>query len=274
MSMQALPAGCQYLAELLDELNVLNEDVQRESAARLAPYRTRYPQGFSVAAHNLADYLALRNHDLRPLQERLVTAGLSSLGRGESQVRTNLARVIGMLGSAAGIASNLPVQETGAQYLERNTELLFGRRSSARHARIMVTLPGEAAARPELIGKLVENGMDCARINCAHDGPDTWQRMIDHVRMAECASGKPVRIFMDLAGHKIRTGEIRTGPAVMHLRVRRNDFGHVTAPARVLLTATVADMPSGSSCQGLPQLPVDAELLGQLRPLPAFQGHA
>lgn len=264
--MQALPAGNQYLARLLDELTALNEDVQRESAARLAPYRTRYPQGFSVAARNLADYLALRSHDLRPLQERLVTAGLSSLGRGESQVRTNLVRVIGMLGSAAGVASNVPAQETGAQYLERNTELLFGSRSSARHARIMVTLPGEAAARPELIGKLVENGMDCARINCAHDGPDTWQRMIDHVRMAERATGKPVRLFMDLAGHKIRTGGIQAGPAVMHLRVRRNDYGQVTAPARVLLTATVTDTPAGGDRPGLPQLPVDAELLGQLRP--------
>lgn len=42
---------------------------------------------------NLADYLALRNRDLRPLQSRLEAAGLSSLGRGESSVRKNLIRV-------------------------------------------------------------------------------------------------------------------------------------------------------------------------------------
>ena len=66
MSIHALPAGTGYLVELLDELTALNEDVQRKSAARLAPYRARYPQGFSAAARNLADYLALRSHDLRP----------------------------------------------------------------------------------------------------------------------------------------------------------------------------------------------------------------
>jgi len=265
MSMQALPAGTEYLADLLDELTALNEDVQRQSAVRLAPYRARYPQGFSADARNLADYLALRSHDLRPLQERLVAAGLSSLGRGESQVRTNLARVIGMLGSALGIATNTASPDNGAQHLERNTELLFGRGNSNRRTRIMVTLPTEAAAQPELIRRLIENGMDCARINCAHDGPETWLQMIDHVRSEERATGTRVRIFMDLAGHKIRTGCIQPGPAVMHLQVRRDSFGNVTEPARVLLTTTAPDTAGSSTRPDLQRLPIDGELCRQLR---------
>jgi pyruvate kinase len=265
MSMQTLPAGTEYLADLLDELTALNADVQRQSTVRLAPYRARYPQGFSADARNLADYLTLRSHDLRPLQERLVAAGLSSLGRGESQVRTNLARVIGMLGSALGIATNVASQDNGAQHLERNADLLFGRCNSNRRARIMVTLPTEAASQPELIRSLIENGMDCARINCAHDGPGTWLQMIDHVRSAERATGARVRIFMDLAGHKIRTGSIQPGPAVMHLQVSRDGFGHVTEPARVLLETTAPDTAGNSTRPDLQRLPIDGELYRQLR---------
>jgi len=41
MSIEALPAGTGYLLELLDEVTALNEDVQRKSAAQLAPYRSR-----------------------------------------------------------------------------------------------------------------------------------------------------------------------------------------------------------------------------------------
>lgn len=265
MSTQAVPSGNGYLVELLEELTALRASVERQSAARLAPYRTRYPQGFTVDARNLADWLALRSHDLRPLQERLVTAGLSSLGRGESQVRTNLARVIGMLSSATGVTTQPGTRDVDTGHLARNTECLFGARNRDHYARIMVTLPAESAERPELIKSLVENGMNCARINCAHDDPGTWQRMIEHVRETARDAGRPVRIFMDLAGHKIRTGPIQPGPAVVHLRVRRDAYGRMIQPARVILAST----PEAAADTGPdePQrLPIDPELARQLRP--------
>jgi len=262
MSMQALQAGNEYLADLLAELCKLNDSVSRQSAVRLAPYSARYPKGFTADARNLADYLALRSHELRPLQERLVAAGLSSLGRGESQVRANLARIINMLRSATSITIPASVPDSGAQHLERTAVTLFGRRHSDRYARIMVTLPSDSAAQPGLIRQLVENGTDCLRINCAHDDPGRWRQMITHVRRVESETGRRVRIFMDLAGHKIRTGGIRPGPAAMHLQVRRDCYGHVTETARILLSP---DGQSGSH-PGLQRLPIDAELLGQLRP--------
>jgi len=46
----------------------------------------------------------------------------------------------------------------------------------------MVTMPSEAADDYALIEALVEAGMDCMRINCAHDDAAAWQRMIDHLR--------------------------------------------------------------------------------------------
>jgi len=57
----------------------------------------RIPKGgsedFADSAINLGAYLALRHHDLRPLQRKLMALGLSSLGRLESRVVPTLAAV-------------------------------------------------------------------------------------------------------------------------------------------------------------------------------------
>ena len=45
---------------------------------------------------------------------------------------------------------------------------------------------------------------DCARINCAHDGPDVWRAIIRHVRSAARAVGRRCPILTDLAGPKVR----------------------------------------------------------------------
>ena len=49
------------------------------------------------SAENLLHYLALRGSDLRPLQGRLATVGLSSLGRAESHVLSAVDAVLAVL---------------------------------------------------------------------------------------------------------------------------------------------------------------------------------
>jgi len=227
----------QSLATLLDEVVELRERVGADAKQRLQPYAARYPGGYTPDAENLANYLALRSHDLRPLQERLVEAGVSSLGRGEAQVATNLDRVVGVLSNALGIPERMDFPEDGQPRLEHNTQALFGNRAHARYARIMVTLPTEAATDAALVAGLVASGMDCARINCAHDGPALWRGMIDNLRAVEAETGQGIRVFMDLAGHKIRTGPVQTGPAVAQLKVPRNAYGQRIGAAKVLLTS-------------------------------------
>jgi pyruvate kinase len=253
------------LSALLQELVRLREQVALDAESRLAAYRARYPQGCPADARNLASYLALRSRDLRPLQERLVAAGVSSLGRGESQVRTNLDRVIGILSEALGMGSSPVLPEDGHQCLEHNTGRLFGKRRHKRYARIMVTLPSEAAGSDELVAGLAASGMDCARINCAHDGPVLWQGMIDNVRAVEKKTGSRLKIFMDLGGHKIRTGPVAAGPAVLHLKVPRDALGRRTGRARVLLYDEGAAPPVGPQAAGLPLLPVSGQLLEQVQ---------
>ncbi|HZV08275.1 MAG TPA: pyruvate kinase, partial [Novosphingobium sp.] len=50
-------------------------------------------------------------------------------------------------------------------------------------------------------------GVEAIRINCAHDGPEAWARMIAHLRAGE--GGQAAHVFMDLAGPKLRTGGLR-----------------------------------------------------------------
>jgi len=73
----------------------------------------------------------------------------------------------------------------GDTALEQHAEALFGPPSPHRRARSLVTLPSEAAEQPELLLQLLERGMNVARINCAHDEPSVWEKMVAHLRQAE-----------------------------------------------------------------------------------------
>ncbi|MEV4608148.1 pyruvate kinase [Neorhizobium sp. LMR1-1-1.1] len=159
---------------------------------------------------NLCHYLCLRRHDIRPLQRRLMCYGLSSLGRLESRVLPTLDAVLSALSTMQGMTSPyaLPSEAqffAGEAELSAMTQRLLGSGRPHRRGRIMVTLPGEAATDPDFILDLARRGMDVARINCAHDGADTWEAMARHVRAAGEKIGRRITVLMDIAGPKIRT---------------------------------------------------------------------
>ncbi|MGD0718859.1 MAG: pyruvate kinase [Thermoplasmata archaeon] len=213
------------------------------------------------SARNLLHYLAFRRFDLRRDQTRLAHWALSSLGRSESHVLYNLDAVLGWLDRSRGRPpthrprSEGPSPERGIGILEQNARTLLGPARPGQGVRIMVTMPTEAATDYGLVRDLVEGGMDCARINCAHDGPAEWARMIEHIHRAERALGRRCRIEMDLAGPKIRTGTIRSGPSVVRLKPSRDAFGRVTAPASVWLSPPreSAPVPPGATVLPVPR---------------------
>ncbi|HLM90761.1 MAG TPA: pyruvate kinase [Thermoplasmata archaeon] len=227
---QPTVASVASLAARLDR--VRTSLLELEGAADLAQYGAQRD-----SARNLLHYLAFRRFDLRRDQARLTHWGLSSLGRSEGHVLYNLDAVLGWLHSLGGGIrpegpnSTGPDPERGRHLLARNAQALLGPKRPGRGVRIMVTMPAEAATDYGLVRELVEAGMDCARINCAHEGPADWARMVAHVRRAERATGRRCRIEMDLTGPKIRTGPIRPGPSVLKIRPSRDAFGQVTAPA-------------------------------------------
>jgi pyruvate kinase len=106
--------------------------------------------------------------------------------------------------------------------------------------------------------------MDCVRINCAHEGPKQWARIVDRVRRAEAASGRKLRVLMDLAGPKLRTGPIEAGPRVRKIKPLRDALGRVVAPARVLLSSAALSAPTRPTDAHV--VPVSAELVAKLAP--------
>jgi pyruvate kinase len=221
------------------------------------------------SARNLAHYLALRRTDVRPLQERLAWIGVSSLGRAETHVLANLDKVLGILHRLADRPWTPRIEDEpvgfnrGRALLERHAEALLGPVPAGRAVRIMVTLPSEAATDFGLVRGLVTAGMDVARINCAHDDPPAWTAMAAHVRRAADALGRPVRILMDLAGPKLRTRPIESGPPVLKVRPVRDEFGRVLAPARLTVRPARPGEAAGDAVE--PALEVLPEWFARLR---------
>jgi pyruvate kinase len=202
--------------ELLSTLQALRQTVESEGKATFDEWNPHIQRtAFIDSALNLAEYLALRRHDLRPLQAALMPWGLSSLGRIEGRVIPNLDAVIATLEVICGSKSDRHFQRPpvefffeGDRLLQQHTEELFGESSPHRRVRIMVTLDTEAATNYELVRSFIQRGANCMRINCAHDTPEIWQGAIDNIRRAEEETGTPCKIMMDLGGPKIRTGAV------------------------------------------------------------------
>jgi pyruvate kinase len=232
------------LKQILTEVVELRQKIEINANQRLQKYQGYYRSGyFSKSACNLAYYLAMRQFDLRHLQDRLAQAGLSSLGRAEASVLSTLDSLIDVLKRATD--KHDPQGEKkpsdygfnrGQLLLEQHTIELFGPFHEHGRAHVMVTLSTEASWDYVLVSSLLENGMTCARINCAHDDPVIWEEMITNVRRAETEMGRPCRILMDLAGHKIRTGPIALGPSIHHIRTQKDRAGKVVTPGYLILT--------------------------------------
>jgi pyruvate kinase len=195
------------------------------------------------SAINLAHYIALRSFDLRPLQQRLTDLGLSSLGRSEVDVMANVQRVIEVVQRLAGLPHAAPWKlepvgtMRGRELLEQHTRTLFGEAPADRNVRMMVTLPSDAAVDDALLDRMIDEGMDIARINCAHDEPGAWLAMAARVRSSAARACRPVRVLMDLGGPKLRTGPIASGPPVFKLKPVRDELGGMVATGRVGLRA-------------------------------------
>lgn len=200
--------------ELLGDVARLRAEVDAEAAEIAAGWEGWIERAaFVDAAANFAAYLALRRRDLRPLQRRLMASGLSSLGRAESRVIESLEAVHGALQVLAGQEAPPPRAVAdffaGETRLDECAEELLGPSDRRRPTRFLVTAPSEAADDPGFMLGLAELGVEAVRINCAHDDADAWGRMVEAVDVAAVRTGRRMKVLMDLAGPKIRTGAIR-----------------------------------------------------------------
>ena len=258
--------GMDDLLKELDELLEGMADHAKQYEDKIAKVHPRH----TVGAENVVDYAYLRGHDHSKLQAALSRVGATRLSTTEPCVRARIQAAHNVVSSIQGKEMKYSFAEINHKMaqaddlLEEHSELLLGTSPNESPALIMVTLPAEAAEDYELVLGFAQAGMDLARINCAHDGPEVWKKMIANVRRAEKEIGHKLDISMDLAGPKIRTAGIADGPAVGRARVTRDEAGVVLTRSKLWITrkpytTDTAQPPVPEGLPGRPALPVQVD---------------
>ena len=223
----------EHVEELLNQTQLLEEQYTTEIEAV-------HPD-FKHSARNLLHYLALRNTDLRELQEKLGSLGLSSLGRAEAHTLPNLKLVQLHLRRMLGYEDpQVPLELATAfnhmnNLLVRHARALLGELPPTHGGHIMVTLAADMVNDVSQMANLLLAGMSIVRINCAHDDEDTWLSLINTARQASQETGIGCKVFMDLGGPKIRTGALKSEPGFLEIKPTINTDGLLSAAARIWL---------------------------------------
>ncbi len=246
---ERLTAISQQLEEIIGKVM----EMERKYAHKLSQVHPVYRK----SALNLIHYLGFRSYDIDLLQDELRDMGLTGLSNIEAHVMKSLLMLNYIINHLLG----KPVTEANKgivsikkskKILNRNTKLLFGYKSKKRRTRIMVTLPGSAGGDYRFVNHLIQLGMNSARINCAHDNPETWGKMIDNVREASGKQAKNCKVMMDLAGPKLRTGTIQPGPEIIHIKPEKDMAGKVTSPAKIWIAPPDIPPPDDTASAHLP----------------------
>lgn len=244
-------------AALIESLSAIRRQLL-EQADGWRPWNTGTDSDRDASARNLLQYLALRGHDLRALQDRLVALGLSSLGRSEGHVQASIDAVLAALDALvrhppAPSSSPAPIGFSDSrELLSARTAALLGPVPQRRLTRIMVTLPTEAAGDANFVREVLLAGMDCARINCAHDSAPEWRSMLENLRAADDHAQRRTRVLVDLPGPKLRTGGLGPHPKSdrkgAYLRLRVGDRLLLTPEAGPRAAHSRQDSPAWVGC--------------------------
>ncbi|MEM8507292.1 MAG: pyruvate kinase [Bacteroidota bacterium] len=221
-------------------------------------------EDYTRSAQNLVHYRTFRKFDLRTTQKKLRNLGLTRFANAEGHILASITNTLFILKKliedevGTAVRPKLSIKK-GKRLLSKNTKALLGYRSKGRRVRIMVTQPTASAYDYQMVLEMVAHGMNIARINCAHDTPEVWKMIITNVRKAAKAHGRQVKIAMDLAGPKIRTGHITPGPRIRKFTPEKDVTGNIIQPAEVLLVSKVDEF-------SLPNtLPLAVEVLETLQ---------
>jgi len=115
-----------------------------------------------------------------------------------------------------------------------------------RKAKIVCTI-GPASESPAILDRLIENGMNAARLNFSHGTHASHAAAIMAIRQAATRHGTAVAIIQDLQGPRIRVGlvskngiEVTSGQTVrLCIAVRSDEQGH----AQNFGSSSVAEIP-------------------------------
>ena len=82
-----------------------------------------------------------------------------------------------------------------------------------RRTKIVCTI-GPASSTPDLVDRLVQAGMDAARLNFSHGTHEEHGERARLVRQAQERAGRPLALIADLQGPKLRVGDL-DGPLIV-----------------------------------------------------------
>jgi hypothetical protein len=157
-------------------------------------------------------------------REPAVDAGLSSLASAEGHILWQVQAVLERLGASFSHKEQAPTNAgAGTRLLRQRAAALFGSKADAALPHIMVTFDTDMADDYAAVEALLKAGMQIARINCAHDAPEVWERMAKHVRKAAKATGLPCKVYLDLAGPKVRTVLLGKGRYKRRVKLKENE---------------------------------------------------
>lgn len=88
------------------------------------------------------------------------------------------------------------------------------KKGKIKKTKIVCTL-GPATESAAVMQRLIEAGMNAARLNFSHGSRDEHAAHIKRIRKAAAKTGKEIAIISDLAGPKIRIGEIARGTVTL-----------------------------------------------------------
>ena len=77
-------------------------------------------------------------------------------------------------------------------------------------AKIAATL-GPASGRESTLTRMVDAGLDVARLNFSHGTADEHRRLVAELRKASRLRGRPVAVLADLQGPRFRVGRLPGG---------------------------------------------------------------
>lgn len=194
----------QSRTEILNELKRVKKILLEKEKAFDYLFENIHP-GHLINSRNLIHYLTLRTMDIKSLQNGLHKFGLSSLSISESHIMGQINAILETLTRRKILEDTVCTYDYARQSVNQKINGLFGPKVSKKHRHIMVTMDSKWLENTEKFEALLNAGMNIARINCAHDGPDTWLKYLENIRLATDSTGIPCKIYMDLAGPKIRT---------------------------------------------------------------------
>jgi len=83
-----------------------------------------------------------------------------------------------------------------------------------RRTKIVCTI-GPVTDSEEMLGQLIEAGMNVARLNFSHGTHDEHLQTLRRIRNVAEKKGQPIAILQDLAGPKLRVGKFKKEPVIL-----------------------------------------------------------